>query len=54
MMYVVWWKYSDSSGAGVLKGFRTQPAAQKFADFMTEHGDQSKYYAVAEIEFAKE
>lgn len=54
MIYVVWWQYSDGSGAGVLKGFRTQPAAQKFAEFMEEHGDQSKDYAVVGIEFVKE
>lgn len=54
MIYVAWWKARDGSGAGVLKGFRTQSAAEKFAAFMTEHGDKSKDYAVTEIEFAKE
>lgn len=54
MIYVVWWQYSDKSGAGHIQAFRTKEAADKFRNMMELNGDTIKTYAVAEVPFTKE
>lgn len=48
-VYVLWWKYSDGSGAGVVRAYRIKEAADEDMEILKDLGDSMKEFAVTPV-----
>ena len=46
-VYVIWWRYSDGSGAGVLRAYADRQRAEEDLDLLTFEG--SREYKIEEL-----
>ena len=43
-VWVLWWKYSDGSGAGVSRAYADKARANQDLELLTEGSDPKQYY----------
>lgn len=49
-VYVLWWKYSDGSGAGIVRAYRIREDAQEDLKILEEVGDDSKEFSITPVD----
>ena len=49
-VYVLWWKYSDGSGAGVVRAYQSSDKAEEDLKILKDHGDNVKEFSVTPVD----
>lgn len=48
-VYVLWWKFSDGSGAGVIRAYRIKEDAEEDMRILQDVGDPKKDFSVTPV-----
>lgn len=51
-VYVLWWRYSDGSAAGVIKVFENEQTAKEQLDILIRHGDGLKKFDITPVPYS--
>lgn len=47
-VYVIWWRYSDNSGAGVVRAYADRQRAEEDMEAFT-HGENGRVYEIVDL-----